>query len=195
MVRPLSFINLLAFRQEIFRVTLAGRRDRNRIAHNALLVDDHGGSVGDSFIREKRAVLSRHLALRMKILQERKRYSAQRLCPVIVGKSAVDAHTQHLGVTGLKLALHRFESRHFLASSRRPIQRIEHQHDVFPTFELTQGKLGSSQVARQFEVGSLLSNSDHYDFSSKKIKRSNERSRFKIITDERISMRRARRDQ
>ena len=168
MVKPISFINLLALRQEFFRVTLARGSHRNRIAHHALFVDDHGGPVGYSFIREKRAVLRRHVALRMKILQQWKRYSAQRLCPVIVGKSAVDAHTQHLGITGLKLALQRFESRHFLASSRRPIQRIEHQHDVFPIFELTQGELGSSQVACQFEVRSLLSNSDHDDFSSKK---------------------------
>jgi hypothetical protein len=53
-----------------------------------------------------------------------------------LAKPAVDAHTQNLGVTRLELVLESFESRNLSASSRRPIQRIEHQHDVFLTFEL-----------------------------------------------------------
>lgn len=81
-------------------------------------------------------------------------------------KSAIDAHTQNLGVTGLELVLEGFESRDLLASGGCPIQGIEHQHDVFLTLELAQGELRATQMARQLEIGCWLSNFNHDDFSS-----------------------------
>ena len=102
----------------------------------------------------------------MKVLKQWEGDAAQRFCPVVMGKSAVDANTQNLGVAALKLAFDRFESRNLLASSRCPIQWIEYQHDVFPAFELVQRELGSGQVTRQLKIGRLLSNSDHDVFSS-----------------------------
>ena len=80
----------------------------------------------------------------MEILQQRERHAAQRFRPVVMGKTAVDAHTQNLGVTGLELALQSFESRDLLASSGCPIERIEHQHDVLLPLELIQGELRTS---------------------------------------------------
>ena len=102
----------------------------------------------------------------MEILQQRERHAAQRFRPVIVGKSAIDAHTQHLGVTGLELALESFESRDLLASSRRPIQGIEHQHDIFLALELIQGELGASEMADEFEIRRLFADFNHDVFSS-----------------------------
>jgi len=71
-----------------------------------------------------------------------------------------------LGVAALELAFERFDSRNLFASSGSPIQWIEHQHDIFLTFELVKGELDSGQVTRQVKIGSLLSDSDHDDFPS-----------------------------
>lgn len=82
-----------------------------------------------------------------------------------MGKSAIDAYTQHLGVAALELALQSFESRDLLASSGCPIQGIEHQHDIFLPLELAQGELGSSQMADQFEIRRLFADFNHGEFS------------------------------
>ena len=73
--------------------------------HNvlSLLIDDHGCSVRDAFIFKVNAVFPGHVPLGMKILKQRERNAAQRFRPIVVGESAVDAHTQNLGVAGLEL--------------------------------------------------------------------------------------------
>jgi hypothetical protein len=63
-----------------------------------------------------------------------------------VAKSAVDAYTQNLGVTGLEVIDYRFQTRNLSGSSRCPIERVEHQHDVLLPLELAQAELGSRQV-------------------------------------------------
>jgi hypothetical protein len=40
----------------------------------------------------------------MKVLKQWEGDAAQRFCPVVMGKSAVDANTQNLGVAALELA-------------------------------------------------------------------------------------------
>jgi hypothetical protein len=70
-----------------------------------------------------------------------------------------------LGVRGFELFLKSFQARYLLGSSRGPIQRIEHQHDIFLPLELAQGKLGSAQVTGQFEIRSLFADFDHDDSS------------------------------
>lgn len=83
-------------------------------------------------------------------------------------KTAIDTHTQNLGITGLELALQSFEPRYLLASGGCPIQGIEHQHDVFVALELAQGELRTTQMAGQLEIGGLLANLDHDEPSSLK---------------------------
>ena len=97
----------------------------------------------------------------MKVLQQRERHAAQRLRPIVMGESAIDTHTQHLGVAALELALQSFESRDLLASSGRPIQWIEHQHDIFLALELIQGELGARQMADQFEIRRCFTDFNH----------------------------------
>jgi hypothetical protein len=70
-----------------------------------------------------------------------------------------------LGIGGLEVIDDSFEAGNLLGSSGCPVQRIEYQHYVFLPFELAQGKLGSTQVTRQLEIGRLLTNSDHVLFS------------------------------
>jgi hypothetical protein len=94
-----------------------------------------------------------------------------------MGESAVNAHTHNLGVRSLELFFESFQAGNFLRSSRRPIQWIEHQHDVLLTFELVQREFGASQMAGQLEVRRLFADLNHVVFSSLlDFKRSNERS-------------------
>ena len=78
-----------------------------------------------------------------------------------MGKSAVDANTQDLGVAALELGFKRFESRNLLASSGCPIQRIEHQHDIFLTLELIQSELGPGQMTDEFEIWRWFADFNH----------------------------------
>ena len=154
----------MTLHQQLFGVTLPCRCHRNSVTHHALFIDNNSGPIGDAFIFEIHTIFLGRISFGVKVLKQWEGYAAQRLCPVVMGESAVDANTQNLGVAALELAFDRFESRNLLASSRCPIQWIEHQHDVFLAFELAQRKLGSSQVAHKLKIRRLLSNSDHDDF-------------------------------
>lgn len=112
----------------------------------------------------------------MKILQERKRNAAARFRPVVMRESAVNTYTHNLGVTGLELFLESLKTRNFAGSGGCPIQRIEHQHNVFLPLELLQCEFGSAQMARQFEVRRLFADFNHEDSSSYKQFREFERT-------------------
>ena len=97
----------------------------------------------------------------MKILQQWKGNPATGFRPIVVGKSAIDAHTHNLSVSGLELFFESFEAGNFLGSSRCPIQRIEYQPDVLLPFELVQREFGAPQMAGQFEVRRLFADFNH----------------------------------
>jgi hypothetical protein len=125
----------------------------------------------------------------MKILQERKRNAATGFRPIVVEKSAVDAHTHNLGVSGLELFFENFEAGNLPGSSRCPIQRIEYQHAVLLTFELVQSEFGAPKWLASSKSGACLPTSIIDVFSSlKKIKRSDERSIVSIKGEDRNSM-------
>ncbi|MGH7784963.1 MAG: hypothetical protein ACREO5_14115, partial [Candidatus Binatia bacterium] len=77
-------------------------------------------------------------------------------------------HTQNLGITGLEVFLESFQAGNFLGSCWCPIQRIEHQHDIFLTFELIQREFCAPQMAGQLKVGRLFTDFNHDVFSSLK---------------------------
>ena len=156
----------MTLRQQLFGVAFPCRCHRHSVTHHALLIDYHSSAVGDAFVVEIHAIFLGDIPFGVEVLQQWEGDAAQRFCPVVMGKPAVDANTQNLGVAALELALERFESRNLLASSRCPIQWIEHQHDIFLALELVEAELGSGQVTCQLKIGSLLSDSDHDDFSS-----------------------------
>jgi hypothetical protein len=97
----------------------------------------------------------------MEILQERERNASARFRPIVVRELAIYAHTQNLGVTGLEIFLESFQARYLLGSGRCPIEWIEHQHNVFFTFELVQREFGSAQMALQFEVRRMFADFNH----------------------------------
>jgi hypothetical protein len=99
----LLFVDFLAFGQEVLWIPFAGRRYGSRVAHHPLFIDNDGRPIGDPLVLQVHAVFFCHLALGMKILQERKGNSAARFRPVVVRESAINAHTHNLGVTGLEL--------------------------------------------------------------------------------------------
>ena len=113
----LTLVNFLTFSQEIVRVPLAGRRYRRRVPDHALLIDNHRGAVGDSLVFQIDTVLFCHLALGMEILQERKGNPAGRFCPIVMRKSAINAHTHNLGVTGLELVQYGLQAGNLSGSS------------------------------------------------------------------------------
>jgi hypothetical protein len=80
-----------------------------------------------------------------------------------MGESAVNTYTHNLGVNSLEVIDYGFEAGNFPGSSRRPIEGIEHEHDVLLSFELAESELGSAKMARQLKIGRRLSNTDHDD--------------------------------
>jgi hypothetical protein len=66
---------------------------------------------------------------------------------------AVHAHTQNLSVCGLEVGDALLQVRNFLASSGRPVEGVEDEHDMLLSLELTQGKF--PKLAVQREVRSL----------------------------------------
>src|SRR5207245_4884340 len=50
--------------------------------------------------------------------------------PVLVAERAIRADAQHLGTGGLEVASAPVEGRHARASPRRPVERVEEDHDV-----------------------------------------------------------------
>ena len=102
---------------------------------------------------------------------------------------AVNTYTHNLGVTGLELLFQSLQARNLLGSSGCPIQRIEHQHDVFLPFELAEREFGSAQMAGQLEVRRLLADFNHDRILlSTKIERSDEHSLLSIGAEIRNSM-------
>ena len=162
----LALADFLALSQQVLWVPFTRRGHGDGVTDNTLFVDDHGGAVGNALVFQKNPIFLGHVPFGMEVLQKRERNPAQRLRPIVMGKSAIDAHTQNLGVTGLELVLEGFESRHLLASGGCPIQGIEHQHNVLLPLELAQGELRATQMANQLKIGGLLTNLDHDDFSS-----------------------------
>jgi hypothetical protein len=73
----------------------------------------------------------------------------------------VDAYSQNLGVCPFEFAQQGLNSRDFEGSGWGPIQGIKHEHDVFIALKLAQLEFLAVELARQFEIRSLLSDLNH----------------------------------
>ena len=128
-VSPISYLQSLVdlprLRQHFLGIALPRGSNRIRKTDDALLVDNDGSAIGNPLVFEKHAILFSHVPLGMEILQEWERNPTTRFRPIVMRESAIDAHTQNLGVTGLELFFESFQARYFLGSGRCPIERIE----------------------------------------------------------------------
>lgn len=62
--------------------------------------------------------------------------------------NAIDADTQNLGVCGLEARQKGLDSRHFLASGRRPVEWVEEDEDVPPIAEILERNLPTKLVVQ-----------------------------------------------
>src|ERR1700735_1211206 len=103
----------------------------------AIAVDDGDGAPGDPFVGEVDAELIGDRAARLEIGEQRI-IDAELFGECLVRPHAIDAQAEHLRVELVEALQIVDEADVFIGADRAPIERIEHEHDIFLAAKIRQ---------------------------------------------------------
>ncbi len=153
----------MALLEKVHGLARAAGADRLGPLDGSVLADQHRCAIANTGSFEPKAIGLCHITLGVEVGKQGVGNASEAASPSLVTELAIDADTQNLGITGIKLVLKTVESRDFEASCGGEVERVEHEKNVLLTLEARQLDLGV-KVTVQLEVGCLCACFDHNDW-------------------------------